>query len=315
MKRKRFSEEQIIGVLREHEAGAKAGDLARKHGISEATLYNWKAKFGGMDVSDARRLKALEEENGKLKKLLADAMLDASALARASGKKMVGPAAKREAVARLRERFQMSERRACAVIAADRKMIRYQSRRPPETELRARLRDLANERRRFGYRRLFILLRREGEPSGINRIYRLYREEGLGVRKRKAQATGHWRQGSHPCRSQGQCPLVARLRPRPDGQWPAVPGPQHHRRRDPRMPGLHPGHLDLGPAVARELTAIIDRRGKPGMIVSDNGTELTSHAIFAWARDHQSTGTTSRRASPCRTAMSRASMARCATNS
>jgi len=71
MKRKRFSEEQIIGVLREHEAGAKTADLARKHGVSEATLYNWKAKYGGMDVCDARRLKALEEENGKLKKLLA----------------------------------------------------------------------------------------------------------------------------------------------------------------------------------------------------------------------------------------------------
>jgi putative transposase len=80
MKRKRFTEEQIIGVLREQEAGAKTGDLARKHGVSEATLYNWKAKFGGMDVSDARRLKALEDENGKLKRLLADAMLDNTAL-------------------------------------------------------------------------------------------------------------------------------------------------------------------------------------------------------------------------------------------
>ena len=80
MKRKRFTEEQIIGVLREQEAGAKTGDLARKHGVSEATLYNWKAKFGGMDVSDARRLKALEDENGKLKRLLADTMLDNTAL-------------------------------------------------------------------------------------------------------------------------------------------------------------------------------------------------------------------------------------------
>lgn len=87
MKRKRFSEEQIIGVLREHEAGAKTADLARRHGISEATLYNWKAKYGGMDVSDARRLKALQEENGKLKKLLADAMLDASALRELLAKK------------------------------------------------------------------------------------------------------------------------------------------------------------------------------------------------------------------------------------
>lgn len=87
MKRKRFTEEQIIGILRAHEAGAKAGDLARKHGISEATIYNWKAKFGGMDVSDARRLKALEDENSKLKKLLADTMLDNTALKELLAKK------------------------------------------------------------------------------------------------------------------------------------------------------------------------------------------------------------------------------------
>ena len=87
MKRKRFSEEQIISVLREHEAGAKAGDLARRHGISEATLYNWKAKHVGMDVSDAKRLKALEEENARLKKLLAEQMLDAAAMKELLAKK------------------------------------------------------------------------------------------------------------------------------------------------------------------------------------------------------------------------------------
>src|ERR1700730_5564186 len=80
MKRSRVTEEQIIAVLRENEAGAKAADLCRKYGMSEATLYNWKAKFGGMDVSDAKRLRTLEDENAKLKKLLAESMLDASAL-------------------------------------------------------------------------------------------------------------------------------------------------------------------------------------------------------------------------------------------
>ncbi len=80
MKKKRFSEEQIIRVLKESEAGAKTPELCRKHGISEATFYNWKSKYGGMTVSDARRLKDLEAENSKLKRLLAEAELDKAAL-------------------------------------------------------------------------------------------------------------------------------------------------------------------------------------------------------------------------------------------
>ena len=80
MKRSRFSEEQIIGLLKEHEAGVTVADLCRKHGMSSASFYAWKAKFGGMEVSDAKKLKSLEAENAKLKRLLADTMLDNTAL-------------------------------------------------------------------------------------------------------------------------------------------------------------------------------------------------------------------------------------------
>ena len=86
MKRRRFSEEQIIGLLKEHQAGMSAADLCRRHGISDATFYKWRSKYGGMEVSDARKLKSLEEENRKLKKLLAEQMLDNSTLKEMLGK-------------------------------------------------------------------------------------------------------------------------------------------------------------------------------------------------------------------------------------
>ena len=86
MRKSRFTEEQIIGVLKEHQAGMPATELCRKHGTSDATFYGWRSRYGGMEVSDARRLKALEEENRRLKKLLAEAMLDVATLREALGK-------------------------------------------------------------------------------------------------------------------------------------------------------------------------------------------------------------------------------------
>lgn len=86
MKRSRFSDEQIIGILKEQEAGVPVAELCRKHGVSDASIYKWKARFGGMDVSEARRLRSLEDENAKLKRMLAEAMLDNVALKDLLGK-------------------------------------------------------------------------------------------------------------------------------------------------------------------------------------------------------------------------------------
>lgn len=199
---------------------------------------------------------------------------------------MVRPAAKREAVAHLRNVLGLSERRACMLVSADRKMIRYRSRRPPDTELRTRLRELANQRRRFGYRRLFHLLRDQGEPSGINRIYRLYREEGLTVRKRKARR-----------RAIGtRTPILVEAKVNVRWSVDFVHDQLCHGRRfrilnivdDVTRECLAaiPDTSISGKRVARELTAVVSVRGKPQMIVSDNGTEFTSNAILSWAKDH-----------------------------
>ena len=199
---------------------------------------------------------------------------------------MVGPAAQREGVAHLRAVMGLSERRASAIVGADRTMIRYRSRRPKDAGLRERLHELANARRRFGYRRLFVLLRQEGERAGINRIYRLYREEGLTVRKRRARR-----------RAVGtRAPIL--IEARPNARWSL--DFVHDQFADGRRFRILnvvddvtreclaaiPDTSISGRRVARERTALVERRGKPRMIVSDNGTEFTSRAMLAWAHEN-----------------------------
>ncbi|MBY5533801.1 IS3 family transposase [Rhizobium leguminosarum] len=283
MKRNRFTDEQIIGILKEHEAGTPVSELCRKHGDSDASIYKWKAKFGGMEVSEAKRLKTLEDENTKLKRLLADAMLDNAALKDLFGKEVVTPAAKRKAVAHLMSHHEMSERRACKAIGFCRMTVRYQTRRDDDHELRERMKALAHERRRFGYRRIHVLLRREGHLVNHKKLFRLYREEKLTVRKRggRKRAIG--------TRAPMLVPMVA------NDRWSLdfVSDQFTNGRRlriltvvddctreclalvaDTSLSGLR---------VARELDRIIEERGKPRMIVSGNGSEFTSNAILQWA--------------------------------
>ena len=241
MKRSKFTEEQIIAILREQEAGAKTAEVCRWQGVSGATFYAWKAKFGGMEPSEAKRLKALEDENAKLKRLLAETMLDIEPLSaigsrtmarRAEGsavKKMVTPAARREAVAHLERGYEMSERRACSLIGADRSSVRYRHRRPDDRELREVLRGAAETHRRFGYRRLHVLLRRDGHVLNRKRTQRLYREDRVGSENSPGdcfpddafgasapkQEAHHRNTGTAGDRGSGQRPLVGRLRPRP----------------------------------------------------------------------------------------------------
>jgi len=200
---------------------------------------------------------------------------------------MVTPAAKREAVAHLCSAFDMSERRACRVIGCVRMTVRYCSRKPPDAVLRERLRALAHERRRFGYRRLHVLLRREGFIVNHKRLFRLYREERLMVRRRggRKRALGT------------RAPMLV---PQwPNDRWSVdFAADQFIDGRRLRIfvvvddctrecLALIADTSISGIRVARELDRLVAKHGRPKTIVSDNGTELTSNAILQWADDHK----------------------------
>jgi len=199
---------------------------------------------------------------------------------------MVTPAAKREAVAHLVGAYEMSERRACRLIKADRKTIRYRSSRPPDEDLRRRLKELATEQRRFGYRRLHVLLRAEGHAVNRKKTQRLYREEGLTVRKRKGRKRA----------AGSRAPILTEARP--NARWSVdfvhdqLSGGRRFRILnviDDVTKECLAAIADTsisGRRVARELDVVIAWRGRPDLIVSDHGTEFTSNAMLAWAQGH-----------------------------
>lgn len=198
---------------------------------------------------------------------------------------MVTPAAKRNAVAHLRTSLEVSERRACAMIAADRSSIRYRSIRPDDTGLRAQLRELADQRRRFGYRRLHVLVRQEGYIVNRKKTQRLYREEGLTVRRRKSRR--------RIAVTRTPIPLATV----PNSRW-SVDFVHDQLANGRRFRVLNviddvtkeclaaiPDTSISGKRVVREMRAIIEQRGRPGTIVSDNGTEFTSTAVLGFTQE------------------------------
>jgi putative transposase len=200
---------------------------------------------------------------------------------------MVTPAAKREAVAHLRSAFDMSERRACRIIGCVRMTVRYRSRRSNDAELRARLRALAHERRRFGYRRLHVFLKQEGFLVNHKRLFRLYREERLMVRRRggRKRALGTRAPMSIPQLPNDRWSLDFVADQFIDGRRMRVLVVVDDCSRE--CLALIADTSISGIRVARELEQLIGTRGKPKTIVSDNGTELTSNAILRWADDHK----------------------------
>ena len=196
---------------------------------------------------------------------------------------MVTPAAAREAAAYLQAAYEMSERRASRLVGQDRSSLRYRSRRPDDAPLRERLKALAAERRRFGYRRLHVLIRREGLLVNRKKVQRLYREEKLTVRRRggRKRALGTRRPMEAPLFANQRWSLDFVSDQMTDGRRFRILEVFDDCTRE--CLALVADTSISGRRVARELDAIVAWRGKPAKIVSDNGTELTSNAILEWA--------------------------------
>ncbi|MDO9095837.1 MAG: IS3 family transposase [Rubrivivax sp.] len=280
--KKRYSEEQIIGFLREADAGLPIKELCRKHGFSEASYYGWKARFGGMSVSDAQRLKALEAENSKLKKLLANSMLEVDAMREVLKGKVAAVAARREIVGKLQD-LGLSQRQALRLVGMSTSTLRYRPRDDGNGRLRERLNELAGQHRRHGYRMLHSRLRLDGWAINVKRTYRVYREEGLMVRKRRRKKL------PVPERQ----PLVRPLQPDEVWSMDFVFDELANGRRvktltvvddcskeviqiaaDTSMPALY---------VTRVLDQARQQRGLPKVIRTDNGPEFAGRTMQAWA--------------------------------
>ncbi|WP_156309884.1 IS3 family transposase [Novosphingobium sp. AAP93] len=286
MRKSRFSEEQIIGMIKEQEAGLSTAEVCRKHGLSPATFYKLKAKYGGLEVSDARRLRQLEDENGKLKRLLAESVLDNAILKDLLGKGLTTPGQRRDAALGVMRYYQVSQRRACVLIGVDPKTVRRE--RPPDhAEIREEMREIAAMRRRFGYRRVGVMLERKGHIMNHKKLYRLYREEGLSVRRRRGRKRAR---GS-------RTPMPVPLRPNDRWSMDFVADTFGASRRL-RILAINDdacrenlcllGDTSIsGVRVARELDTLVRLYGKPACIVSDNGTEFTSRAILKWASENK----------------------------
>ena len=185
MKQKRFTVEQIVAVLKQVEAGVPLAEVIRRVGISEQTFYRWKKQYVGLEVDQIRQLKQLQEENSRLKRLVADLTPGQGHAAGCALKKSVEPWRCRQIVEYLRGSYRVSERRGCSIVRLNRGTFRYCTHRDPRTALRMRIREIAQARVRYGYRKIRVLLNREGWNVGKYLVERIYREEGLTLRQRR----------------------------------------------------------------------------------------------------------------------------------
>ncbi|MEO0898097.1 MAG: IS3 family transposase [Bacteroidota bacterium] len=185
MKKSKFTESQIIYALRQADSGTRVDAICRELGISQGTFYNWKKKYGDMSSSELKRLKQLEEENRKLKQLVADLSLDKQILQDVIKKKALKAPVRREIAHFMMDEYRVSLRRALRLSFISSSVWYYESRPRDDSALRMRIKEIAEIRIRYGFKRIYVLLRREGWRDNHKRAYRIYKEEGLNLRRKR----------------------------------------------------------------------------------------------------------------------------------
>ncbi|MDI4635889.1 IS3 family transposase [Pelomonas sp. V22] len=281
MRKSRFTEEQMVAILREADRTTVA-EAAKKHKVSEPTIYAWRKHFGQLEVADVKRLKALELENSRLKKLLAEATLDNAILKEINAKKLVSPLARRAQVAFARERC-LSLRRACGLIGMSRSTPSYEPRLPAkDAPVIDAMKELSAQYPRYGYRRIRVFLRRRGFELSWSRTHRLWRQAGLLVPRKRPRKR------------------IASVRPRIHTPFKANMVWAYDFVFDTTASGQQIKCLTVVDEFTRECLAIdvagsirsrrvievlsrlVSLHGAPLFMRSDNGPEFVSLAILEW---------------------------------
>ncbi|WP_426580241.1 IS3 family transposase [Leptospira interrogans] len=283
--KKRFSEEQIYKVLKESESGESTPEVCRKYGISGNTFYRWRMKYGGMELSDLKRMKTLEEENSKLKKLYAELALENEAIKMLLGKKVVSREQKQEAIVLIKPK--LGERKSCRILKVSRTGFRNRLEYfDKDNDLKERIRELAYKYKRAGYRQIHNFIRKEKRVNH-KRIYRLYVELGLKYRiKRK--------------RKRLSLPTVPKLLPKAPGERWSMDFMLDSLYLGRRFRILNIiddyGRLSIATQpefsipserVIKILNEAIEVYGLPKQIVVDNGPEFTSKSFLNWALEQK----------------------------
>ncbi|MDP7359930.1 MAG: IS3 family transposase, partial [Pseudomonadales bacterium] len=290
MARKRYTAEQIIGHLRQAEILISEGktiiEAARHLDVSEQTYYRWRKEYGGMEVAQVHRLKELEQENSRLKRLVANQALDNLILKEAAPGKLLSPTRRRETVGHVREALVISERRACRVLGQVRRTQRYTLKvADDETVLTANIISLASHYGRYGYRRITAMLRSDGWGVNHKRVERIWRQEGLKVPAGQPKRTRLWF-------NDGAC---IRLRPEHRNHVWAYDF-VFDRTRDGRplkllnvvdeytreCLAIEVARKQSSRDVLRTLAELMLRHGIPKHIRSDNGPEFVAKSVRDW---------------------------------